>query len=104
MMARFGTSMATTIAVLVNSELPRAHLEYTPLPYLDLTKFIGSPVELFVQSSDFDIGDIFGTMSGYSMMASGPYSLAVGVIWMVALAAIMTVLSFVSFGKQQIKS
>lgn len=104
MMARFGTSMATTIAVLVNSKLPRAHLEYTPLPYLDLTKFIGSPVELFVQSSDFDIGDIFGTMSGYSMMASGPYSLAVGVIWMVALAAIMTVLSFVSFGKQQIKS
>lgn len=102
MICRFSTSVITSVSLSINAAVNKIHLEYTPLPYLDLTSFIGNTAESYATNSG-SILEIFGTVDN-RLLSSGSYSLAIGIAWMVPLSVLLTALSFVSFTKQQIKN
>lgn len=99
MICRFSTSVITTISL----SLQKLHLEYTPLPYLDLTSFIGNTAERYIIDGGFTLDNIFGAAEK-ALISSGNYRISIGIAWLVGIAAVLTVLSFVSFDRQQIKN
>lgn len=99
MICRFSTSVITTVSL----SLPKLHLEYTPLPYLDLTSFIGNTAERYIIDGGFTLDNIFGAAEK-ALISSGNYRISIGIAWLVGIAAVLTVLSFVSFDRQQIKN
>lgn len=99
-MARFSTSIVTTLTFAINSYLKKIHLEYTPLPYLDLTVFLSNSASAYTNWGNFaDI--LFGTGT---TLNTNIYRLPIGIAWMAGLTVLMTVLSYLSFTKQQIKN
>lgn len=99
MICRFSTSVITTISL----SLQKLHLEYTPLPYLDLTSFIGNTAERYIIDGGSTLDNIFGAAEK-ALISSGNYRISIGIAWLVGIAAVLTVLSFVSFDRQQIKN
>lgn len=99
MICRFSTSVITTVSL----SLQKLHLEYTPLPYLDLTSFIGNTAERYIIDGGSTLDNIFGAAEK-AMISSGNYRISIGIAWLVGIAAVLTVLSFVSFDRQQIKN
>lgn len=99
MICRFSTSVITTVSL----SLQKLHLEYTPLPYLDLTSFIGNTAERYIIDGGFTLDNIFGAAEK-ALISSGNYRISIGIAWLVGIAAVLTVLSFVSFDRQQIKN
>ncbi len=99
MICRFSTSVITTVSL----SLQKLHLEYTPLPYLDLTSFIGNTAERYIIDGGFTLDNIFGAAEK-TLISSGNYRISIGIAWLVGIAAVLTVLSFVSFDRQQIKN
>ena len=99
MICRFSTSVVTTVSL----SLQKLHLEYTPLPYLDLTSFIGNTAERYIIDGGFTLDNIFGAAEK-ALISSGNYRISIGIAWLVGIAAVLTVLSFVSFDRQQIKN
>ena len=47
--------------------------------------------------------NIFGAAEK-ALISSGNYRISIGIAWLVGIAAVLTVLSFVSFDRQQIKN
>lgn len=101
MIARLSTATVTSLAVLINTTLPGLHLEYSPLPYLDLTVFITTPAAYYMTAGGGLAESIIRTAT---FVYSSIYSLTVGIVWMALLSVLLTALSFVSFTKQQIKN
>lgn len=101
MIARLSTATVTSLAVLINTTLPGLHLEYSPLPYLDLTVFITTPAAYYMTAGG---GLAEGIIRTATFVYSSIYSLTVGIVWMALLSVLLTALSFVSFTKQQIKN
>ena len=101
MIARLSTATVTSLAVLINTTLPGLHLEYSPLPYLDLTVFITTPAAYYMTAGG---GLAEGIIRTAIFVYSSIYSLTVGIVWMALLSVLLTALSFVSFTKQQIKN
>lgn len=99
MICRFSTSVITTVSL----SLQKLHLEYTPLPYLDLTSFIGNTAERYIIDGGSTLDNIFGAAEK-ALISSGNYRISIGIAWLVGIAAVLTVLSFVSFDRQQIKN
>lgn len=99
MICRFSTSVITTVSL----SLQKLHLEYTPLPYLDLTSFIGNTAERYIIDGGSTLDNIFGAAEK-ALISSGNYHISIGIAWLVGIAAVLTVLSFVSFDRQQIKN
>ena len=99
MICRFSTSVITTVSL----SLQKLHLEYTPLPYLDLTSFIGNTAERYIIDGGSTLDSIFGAAEK-ALISSGNYRISIGIAWLVGIAAVLTVLSFVSFDRQQIKN
>lgn len=99
MICRFSTSVITTVSL----SLQKLHLEYTPLPYLDLTSFIGNTAERYIIDGGSTLDNIFGAAEK-ALIRSGNYRISIGIAWLVGIAAVLTVLSFVSFDRQQIKN
>lgn len=99
MICRFSTSVITTVSL----SLQKLHLEYTPLPYLDLTSFIGNTAERYIIDGGSTLDNIFGSAEK-ALISSGNYRISIGIAWLVGIAAVLTVLSFVSFDRQQIKN
>ncbi len=107
MIGRFSTSIALVLSITLNSGYSFLHLEYTPLPYLDLTNFIGNAAEQMMPASLESVSGIFNflwsTIFG-ELITNPAYKLWIGITWMVLLTTLATVLTFVSFKKQQIKN
>ena len=99
MICRFSTSVITTVSL----SLQKLHLEYTPLPYLDLTSFIGNTAERYIIDGGSTLDNIFGAAEK-ALISSGNYRISIGIAWLVGIATVLTVLSFVSFDRQQIKN
>lgn len=99
MICRFSTSVITTVSL----SLQKLHLEYTPLPYLDLTSFIGNTAERYIIDGGSTLDNFFGAAEK-ALISSGNYRISIGIAWLVGIAAVLTVLSFVSFDRQQIKN
>lgn len=99
MIFRFSTSVITTVSL----SLQKLHLEYTPLPYLDLTSFISNTAERYIIDGGSTLDNIFGAAEK-ALISSGNYRISIGIAWLVGIAAVLTVLSFVSFDRQQIKN
>lgn len=91
MICRFSTSVITTVSL----SLQKLHLEYTPLPYLDLTSFIGNTAERYIIDGGSTLDNIFGAAEK-ALISSGNYRISIGIAWLVGIAAVLTVLSFVS--------
>ena len=104
MMGRFATSVVIMLSVVLNMTFPHIHFEYSPFPYLDLTSMVGNAAEAYAESSYFSLNEIISSMTGgYATLSSSIYNIWIGIAWMLFFSALMLVLSFVSFNKQQIK-
>lgn len=103
MICRFSTSVVVTLSLAMNS-IGKLHLEYTPLPYLDLTMYIGNTAEAYAEINGGGILGAFIGINSYSPLADSRYNVFIGIAWLAVAAAVFTVLSFVSFNRQQIKN
>lgn len=101
MMARFSSTAATAVALLINETFPSAHLEYSPLPYLDLTAFLTNATSSFISGGSYSV---VSTIASAFAAGRSIYHLYVGIVWMATLSVLMAALSFLSFTKQQIKN
>ena len=61
--------------------------------------------DAYAESSYFSLNEIISDMTGgYATLSSSIYNIWIGIAWMLFFSALMLVLSFVSFNKQQIKN
>ncbi len=105
MMGRFATSVVIMLSVVLNLTFPHMHFEYSPFPYLDLASMVGNAADAYAGSSYFSLNEIISDMTGgYATLSSSIYNIWIGIAWMLFFSALMLVLSFVSFNKQQIKN
>lgn len=83
-------------------------IAYTPLPYSDLSVFIGTPLDRFIQGGGTGVSGITtGALAKEILggtVAGTDFSLLTGVLWMTAITSAFVLLSFVIFKKQQVKS
>lgn len=95
------TGIVQTVSVALAAEFPKLHwLIYSPLPYTDLSLFrSGNAAAEYLGTG---MNSIFGLFFG-NIPTEGFYPW-LGVVYLVAFTAIFTILSFVSFIKQQIKN